>query len=315
MGTIEKPPQRHGERKVMKSEDARNTLNTRIVESFNRESLNPEPFSRVAIERFNDSTVQPLLSGLSWFLVLCVLCGFAVNLKAQDEAARGRDVFKKNHGSVITLEVVIKSKMGFRSGEGRESKQEISGTVIDPSGLTAVALSSIDPTSLFQSKMETEVNDVKLLLPDGSETPAEIVLRDRDLDLAFLRPKTKPATPLTALDLTKSAKVDVLDEVISINRLGKVAGRVHCASVERIAAVVQKPRLFYVPGTDKTATGLGCPAFTFDGKVVGLFVMRSLKGGEGVSSFSFQSSMAAILLPADDVRKIAAQVPAPSEEK
>src|SRR5262245_1175953 len=89
------------------------------------------------------------------------------NLNAQ-EAAKGRDVFKRFSSTVITLEVVVKSKMGFRSGEGRESKQEITGTVIDPSGLTAIALSSIDPTSLFQTKMETEVSDIKMLLKDGN---------------------------------------------------------------------------------------------------------------------------------------------------
>ena len=41
--------------------------------------------------------------------------------------------------------------------------------------------------------METEVNDIKILLEDGAEVPAEIVLRDKDLDLAFIRPKAKPA--------------------------------------------------------------------------------------------------------------------------
>jgi S1-C subfamily serine protease len=186
--------------------------------------------------------------------------------------------------------------------------------VIDPSGLTAIALSSVDPTSLFQTKMETEVSDLKMLLNDGTESPAEIVLRDRDLDLAFVRPKIKPSSPLSALDLSKSAKVDVMDEVISINRLGRVAGRTHSASVERISAVVQKPRLFYIPGTDKTSTGLGCPAFAFDGRLVGLFVMRSLRSGSEASSFSFQSSIAAIILPAEDIKKIAAQVPALSED-
>jgi len=235
---------------------------------------------------------------------------------AQDMAGKGREVFKKQRDCVVTLQVIIKSKIGFRGGEGRESKQEISGTVIDASGLTVLALSSIDPTSLFQTKMESEVSDVKFLMPDGTETSAEIVLRDRDLDLAFLRPKTKPAAPMPALDLSNTGKVDVFDEVISINRLGKVAGRNHAASVERIAAIVQKPRLFYIPGSDKTATGLGCPAFTFDGKLVGLFVMRSLKSGsEAITSYNYQSTMMAILLPADDVKRIAAQVPAATESE
>jgi S1-C subfamily serine protease len=254
--------------------------------------------------------------------------------QSQDIAAKGREIFKKNQNTVVTVQLVVKSKFGFGGGGGdaRESKQEITGTVIDASGLTAVALSSTDPTGLIQSfmggfggddeesfkmKMGSEVSDVKLLAQDGTETPAEIVLRDKDLDLAFIRPKSKPSSPMPALDLTKSGKVDVFDEVVTINRLGQVAGRAYAASIERINAVVQKPRLFYVPGSDKTATGLGCPAFTLDGKVIGLFVMRAVKsGGGGGGMFSMQASpVIAILLPADDVKKIAAQVPAVKDDQ
>ncbi|HMJ64984.1 MAG TPA: trypsin-like peptidase domain-containing protein, partial [Candidatus Binatia bacterium] len=230
--------------------------------------------------------------------------------QSQDVAAKGREIFKKHQNTVITVQLVVKSKFGFggAGSDARESKQEVSGTVIDPSGLTAVALSSTDPTGLIQSfmggfggddeesfklKMGSEVSDVKLLTQDGTEMPAEIVLRDKDLDLAFIRPKTKPSSPMQALDLTKSGKVDMFDEVITINRLGQVAGRAYAASIERINAVVQRPRLFYVPGSDKTATGLGCPAFTPDGKVVGLFVMRAVKSGGGGGMFNMQSSVMA----------------------
>jgi hypothetical protein len=263
-------------------------------------------------------------------LACLLMC--SASARAQDLAAKGREIFKKHQASVITVELVIKSKIGFgRSGDASESRQEVTGTVIDPSGLTAVSLSSTDPTGMIASfmgdfgdgeenlkfKMESEVSDVKLLAQDGSELPAEIVLRDKDLDLAFIRPKTKPATALPHLDLGNNAKVDVLDQVITVNRLGKVAGRAYAASIERINAVVQRPRLFYVPGSDTTATGLGCPAFTADGKLVGLFVMRAVKsGGGGMSFLNMQSPpVMGILLPADDVKKVAAQVPALKEEK
>src|SRR5688572_22815147 len=266
------------------------------------------------------------------FLLLFVCLISASVARAQDLAAKGRELFKKHQTSVITVELVIKSKIGFGGGsDARESRQEVTGTVIDPSGLTAVSLSSTDPSGMMQSfmggfggddedgfklKMESEVSDIKLLSHDGSELPAEIVLRDKDLDLAFIRPKTKPAAPLPYLDLGNAAKVDVLDQVITVNRLGKVAGRAYATSIERINAVVQRPRLFYVPGSDTTATGLGCPAFTADGKVVGLFVMRAMKsGGGGMSFLNMQSPpVIGILLPADDVKKIAAQVPAPKAE-
>src|SRR5437899_6998877 len=66
-------------------------------------------------------------------LWLALLCAALVSFTghAQDMAAKGREIFKKERECVITIQVVVKSKMGFRSGEGRESKQEISGTVID----------------------------------------------------------------------------------------------------------------------------------------------------------------------------------------
>src|SRR2546426_3606018 len=123
------------------------------------------------------------------FFVFCPIGG------ADEMAEKARAIFKKNQSSVITVQLVVKSKMAFAGagGDSRESKQEVSGTVIDPSGLTAVSLSSTDPTSLLQGfmsgfggdgeenfkfKMDSELSDVKLLSQDGTELPAEIVLRD-----------------------------------------------------------------------------------------------------------------------------------------
>jgi S1-C subfamily serine protease len=166
--------------------------------------------------------------------------------------------------------------------------------------------------------METELSDIKILLEDGSELPSEVVLRDKDMDLAFIRPKAKVASPMTALDLTQSGKAEILDQVIALNRLGNAAGRAYSASVERISAIVQRPRLFYVPDSSMTTTTMGAPAFTLEGKPLGLFLMRSLKGrgggGGGMGMFNFQSeNVAAIILPCDDVLKAVKQVPPAGE--
>ena len=114
---------------------------------------------------------------------------------------------------------------------------------------------------------------MKILLTDGTEVPAEIVLRDKDLDLAFIRPKSKATSPMAAVDFSKSAPAQMLDEVITLNRLNSAAGRAYAASVERISAVIQKPRTFYIPDSTMTSTTLGSPAFALDGKIVGLMVM------------------------------------------
>ncbi len=196
---------------------------------------------------------------------LCCLISLSLSLaapcRADDLAEKGRAIFKKNQHSVVTVEIVLKSKFSMpgMGGQANESRQDVTGTVLDAAGLTVLSLSATDPGQLMQNmmagasdedakfKMETELADAKILLDDGAEVPAEVVLRDKDLDLAFIRPKSKLAAPIAALDLTKSGKADILEQVIALNRLGRAAGRAYSASVERISAIIQRPRLFYVP--------------------------------------------------------------------
>jgi Trypsin-like peptidase domain len=251
---------------------------------------------------------------------------------ADEVADKGRAVFDKNQHVVVTVEIVLKSKfsMGGMGGQANESRQDVTGTVIDPGGLTVLSLSATDPGQMMQNlmsgmseeeskvKFETELTDVKILLQDGTELPAEVVLRDKDLDLAFIRPTTRPATPMQALDLGQSGKAQLLDQVVALNRLGNVAGRAYAASVERISAIVQRPRLYYIPESSMTMTTLGAPAFLTDGRVLGLFVMRTQKsqGGGMLSLFNAQrENIAGIIVPAADVLKAAKQAPAEAPPK
>jgi hypothetical protein len=119
---------------------------------------------------------------------------------------------------------------------------------------------------------------------------------------------------MTALDLTKAGKADILDPVISITRLGSAAGRAYSVSVERISAIVSRPRMFYVPENTATTTTMGAPAFTLDGKLLGLFVIRSLKskdssGMMGAFGGVQAENMTGIILPAQEILKAAKQVP------
>jgi S1-C subfamily serine protease len=263
-----------------------------------------------------------------------VLAVTTVLCRSDELTDKGRAIFRQHQHSVVTVQIVVKSKfsMGGMGGQSNESRQDVTGTVVDPSGLTVVSLTATDPSQLMQGmfsgmsdddtkfKMDTELSDIKILLEDGTEVPAEVVLRDRDKDLAFIRPKAKLTMPLPALELTKSGKADVLEPVIALNRLGNAAGRAYAASVERISAVVEHPRLFYVPETSMTTTTLGAPAFTLDGKLLGLFVMRALHGGGASGGGGFMLSMqaqnmTAIIVPADDILKAVKQVPAAGENR
>lgn len=261
------------------------------------------------------------------FCLVALTAFVAFTTRADELGDKGREIFQRYQRAVVTVQIVLKTKYSLPGlgGQDSESRQDLTGTVVDPSGLTVLALSASDPGNMFQQlmagasgeddemklKFETELTDVKLLLEDGHELPAEVVLRDKDLDLAFVRPKTRPATPMAAIDLSRTNSVRVLDHVITLNRLGQAAGRAYAVSVERIVSVVQKPRLFYIPETGGASSALGSPVFTPDGNILGVFVMRTLtakSGGSLGGMFSFQpEGMTAIILPVADIRKGAKQ--------
>ena len=256
-------------------------------------------------------------------LVIASLCLLGTGISfsfASEIVEKGREVFNKERLAVVTVEVVLKAT--GPGGRSSESKQDITGTVVDSSGLTVVALSACDPAEMYRRvsqeyKIQTDVTDIKMLLDDGTELPAQIVLRDNDLDLAFLRPKTKPVSPMAAVDLTQSGTAQVLDEIIGLNRLGKAASRAYSASIEHIAAVIQRPRTFYVPDASMSAATLGCPTFLPDGRILGIYVIRAINS-EGEGAANLRQNLTSIILPAADVLKGVKQAPevkAESEKK
>lgn len=242
-------------------------------------------------------------------VVACSLC------QADETAERGRSVLEEHKNVVVTVKLVTKISWG---GQTEEMPNEVTGTAIDPTGLTVVSLTETDPTTMFGDMMEgqgarptAEVKDIKFLLEDGREIESEIVLRDKDLDLAFLRPVEKPAEPMACVDLAQGAAPQLLDELISLNRLGKVAGREYGVSVERVQSIIKKPRTFYVMGKEPTLTSLGAPVFTVDGKFVGIVALRSIQAaaGGGMMSMLGEDSIMPVVVTAEDIAESAKQVP------
>lgn len=238
-----------------------------------------------------------------------------------EEAQAGRQIINKWQDTVVTVQLVIKTSMAFGGEEGskRESKAEATGTVIDPSGLVVTSLSATSPEEVLgsmipgQMDVSSEITDMKILLSDGKELPAKIVLRDRDLDLAFIRPTEKPTKPLTAIDLSKATKLALLDQTVTLYRLGTVASRAVAACFDRVQSIVEKPRTFYVPGLASMGASLGAPVFAMDTNVSGLLLLRTLPTGMsdegGVFSGMSGMGMMYIVLPAADILEAAKQAP------
>jgi len=269
-----------------------------------RARFSSDSIRRTRLHRIGRQRLRVVGGALMISLLALAVTGGAV---ADDSALAGRKILAKNQDAVVTVRLVVSYNVSYGGRDQQsESKTEAVGTVIDPGGLTVISLTTIDPSAMMKTrqratpqelKVETEVKDVKIVLADDTELPAEIVLRDKDLDLAYLRPTEKPAKPLSALDLARSGQPQVLDEVVCLNRLGKIANRVVTVSLERVDALVTKPRPFYVlsPGG---SSGIGSPVFALTGAPLGIVLIRNgSTGGEANAASLFSGSGGAGYMP------------------
>lgn len=248
---------------------------------------------------------------------------------SQEDLGSAREITGRWNDVVITAKVVTRLRVIVEGREMNKTDNEIEtvATVIDPSGLAVLSSSSIDPARIYREvlkqartegegmpkfNVETEISDIKMLLPDGSELSAKIVMKDSDLDLAFIKPVTKLDKPVHALDLSRESKPDILDNIIILTRLGTVAGRIPSVSMHRIEAIIRKPRTFYVIGQDIFQGKLGAPVFSLDGKVVGIFLLRVTRSEQkssfisnilGVNTYG----MMPVILPSEEIAAIAKQ--------
>jgi hypothetical protein len=265
---------------------------------------------------------RTLLFSLACLAVALYLAGTA---SCDPLSETGKKLIESHGNAVVTVRLVIKEGMslgGYGSHE-YESQSEALGTVIDPSGLVVLSLTDTDPSGLFADlfsdsedigfEMKSKISEVQILLADGTEIPARVVLRDKDLDLAFARPLEPLEEPMPHLDLSEAAPMEILQEAIILSRMGKIANRTERLTATRIEAIATKPRKFYVIAD---ALDLGCPVFGVEsGKLVGLTFYRRLAGGGGMNLSSLMTAdtddlgITPIVLPAADVLEVAGQAP------
>jgi hypothetical protein len=253
-----------------------------------------------------------IVRGPLFFLILAMASAPAgLHALTDAETKVGRDLAKRSADSIVGIEMVVtvKMTMGDRAAPPRENKIDINGTVLDSSGLTVTSLAAIDPRVQFEAMRgmmgangtrmeisETDYKEVRLRLSDGTEVPARVVLKDGDLDLAFIAPDPEAATAkreFIPVKLDTPAEGAVLNTYFVISRAPKVLQRVPLVRPSLVAGIVEKPRLMFL----MTDQQLGCPVFDQQGRILGVFV-QNLSGGR---------PSGLVVLPAADVAEIAKQ--------
>jgi hypothetical protein len=263
--------------------------------------------------------VMKLLRLISVVMVfgMCALASSAAGATDIKDTARAKAV--QTQKAVVTIRLVAKLKGGPPQDE--EVKMEAIGTVIDPDGLTVTDLSALDPAAMLRSimgamgrgdlKVSTEIKETTILLEDGTEIAADVVLKDSDLGLAFVRPR-EASRKFDAVNLKqRSQQPQLLDSIFTVGRLGKYSNRALTLTLDSIRAISKGPRSFYV-GEKESQALMGCIAYSSDGEPMGMYVVKQKQGGsdEGDSFVSLGSATEALLpviRPINDIIEIAQQ--------
>lgn len=225
--------------------------------------------------------------------------GAASAADANDVTAAAKAVFGKHAASIVTIKVVTSVKVTYQGREmpSRESESEVLGSVLNETGLIVASNTAADPTATRASrrpglKVDAELKATKLIQKDGTELTLKIVLRDKDLDLMFLRPEQKLALPHLGVK-QKGPELAIAERIIMLSRLEAVGDRQPSVLLGSVQAVIDKPRRFYVTSLGNSMRSLGCPVFTTGGELVGIVTIRMNRGG--------RVGMLPSILPIEDV--------------
>ncbi|HBF35077.1 TPA: hypothetical protein DDW35_11005 [Candidatus Sumerlaeota bacterium] len=269
-----------------------------------------------------------------FILALCILCCGIVNLPAADDWSA---VLEKNTPGIVRVSATVTVERAYagQAAQKNDSRLELNGTVLDANGLIAVSLVEIDPVSLYQEMLEnnaeikskvsvkSDISDLKIWLPGGQEIPGRLVYRDADLDLAFLVPVVKDGETqptFTPISTTPSGELKLLDSVLTVTRMAKAFQRTPAVYMSQVSSVLRKPRLLYVCMNEgkmlvqgSPGTFLGTPAFTADGKFVGIWGMNKT-GINGAISRQEMPQPIPVVLPATQVMESAKQARSAKEK-
>ncbi len=248
---------------------------------------------------------------MKFLLTAATLLAFSIPLAlpGQKSETTWRKLLK-NHADCVTwvsATVRVEVSAGGRSMPPQEQKLEALGTIIAEDGLTVLSLSRVDPTATLLSRIRTpggsvNVNytEVLLLMQDGTEVPAKLLLKDTDLDLAFVLPikeKGEKKDKRTFSHVPRSSKSSdplPLDEVVSLGKLGRNLYRQSTLKKGWVNAVIEKPRKYFVIEN----TSPGTPVFDGKANWLGIVVYKMDRG----------RPTSIVTLPADDIDEIAEQV-------
>ena len=216
----------------------------------------------------------------------------------------------KNHSDCVTwvsVNVRIEISANGQSFPPSERKLEALGTVLHQDGLTVLSLNQVDPTYSILSRMRSptdvkvDYTEVMILSKDGREIPSRFLLKDEDLDLAFILPdESKNVSEknifqhVSGISEANASIIEPLDQVVSLSKLDQNLYRQPILTHGFVNTVITKPRNYLV--IEKVTPG--APVFNDLGKWLGVTVFKKEN----------KRPTEVITIPSEDILELAEQV-------
>lgn len=203
-------------------------------------------------------------------LVMGLVATLFASLTLASDADTYKALTEKHAAALITIKFIPQMPNGDKRSEVTST-----GTVISPDGVILASNSQVGGNPMGGPGITP--TEIEILFGEDTSGPkAEIIGRDSELDLAWLKITDELEKPLAYLDLKEDATPGIGDQVYSIRLMDEYFGRAPYVKSFKIAAMLKKPRKLIAPelvwNVDSEFVGL--PTFSADGKTVGLFIVQ-----------------------------------------
>ncbi len=230
-----------------------------------------------------------------------------------DDAALFKQLSDKVGPALVTVKFNLKIRLTGFAGLGgeQENENEITGVMVDPGGLVLCSNTSLGGVSRVARNVGLDMtatpSDLRVLAGDDNEgLEARLVARDSELDLAWIQIREPGERTFACIDLDASAKAELGQRLLAVERMGKYFDRAAVVSEARIGGITRKPRELYVPSSPLGSGGL--PVFSEAGQLVGIVVTQMPDAGSSGGGPNVARALASagdiargVILPADRV--------------
>lgn len=226
------------------------------------------------------STLSRVL--LLWLFVSCFLF-----CQAQPSETM-KSVHQRWQSHVVSIRATIQlhagATLGVLLGSEQEMQNETQGLLVGRHGL--ILCSSTQLSGLIslqkhlmgqlgqQLKAQLNPESIEVLLEGrGSWLKAELLARDSELDLAWLKLPTDPQAGYPGFNWAEEGTAEIGDTLLLAKRLDRYFDRVLTLNQAMIGGVTEKPRRLYIPSVQMD-TAFGLPALDSSGRLVGLTILQ-----------------------------------------